>query len=109
MEIYADIVFAVNFFMDLFILWGAGQFMGKKLRPIWLSAAAFVMALLYVLFIVFVPHSIVANILASILLITLGVYIAFRPKHIKELVQLVGFSYIFAFAVGGFGLALFSF
>ena len=95
--------------MDLFILWGAGQFLSKKLHPLRLCAAALVMALLYVLFIVFVPNSVIANILASLLLINLGVYIAFRPKHIKELAQLVGFSYIFAFAIGGFGLALFSF
>ena len=95
--------------MDLFILWGAGQFIGKRLRLLRLSTAAFVMALLYVLFIVFVPNSIVINILASLLLIVLGVGIAFRPKHAREFAQLIGLSYIFAFAVGGFGLALFSF
>ena len=109
LEIYADIVFAVNFFMDLFILWGAGQFAGKKFRPLRLCAAAFIMALLYVLFIVFVPYSIGVNILASLILISLGVYVAFRPAHARELAQLVGFSYIFAFALGGLGLALFGF
>ena len=109
MEIYADIVFAINFFMDLFILWGAGQFGGKKLHILRLCAAAFVMALLYVLFIVFVPFSTFANVLASVILISLGVCVAFRPKRLRDFAQLVIFSYIFAFALGGLGLALLSF
>jgi len=109
LEIYADVVFAVNFFMDLFILWGAGQFAGRKLRWLRLGAGAFVMALLYVLFIVFVPHTTLTGVLASVLIISLGAYIAFRPKRARELAQLVGFSYIFAFALGGMVLALFSF
>ena len=109
MEIYADVVFAVNFFMDLFILWGAGQLACKKIRWLRLGVGSFVMALLYVLFIIYIPHTILTGALASLLLISLGVYIAFKPRRWRELAQLIGFSYIFAFALGGFGLALFSF
>ncbi|MCL2617680.1 MAG: sigma-E processing peptidase SpoIIGA [Defluviitaleaceae bacterium] len=108
MEIYADVVFAVNFLMDLLILWGAGLFAGRRARWHRLCGGAFVMALLYVLFIVYIPHAAFTAVLASLVLIGLGVWVAFRPRGVGEMGRLVLFSYIFAFALGGLGLALFS-
>ena len=109
MIIYADIVLMVNFIMNLTVLWGAGQLCGRKVRPWGLVGGAALMAGVHVGLMVLVVNTLVINLAASLGMIVLGVFCAFRPRGFGEWVRLVGMCYVVAFALGGMGMALFYF
>ncbi|MCL1844816.1 MAG: sigma-E processing peptidase SpoIIGA [Defluviitaleaceae bacterium] len=107
MTLYADILFLVNFIMNGFVLWVVSKILRtqKKLFRIW--AGAGLMAFLYTLIIVIPPLRFLNVILASLVILSAGVALAFNPKSIKEFGKLMAAGYIVSFTVGGIGMALF--
>jgi len=106
-ELYADVVFAVNFFMDLFILYTTGKIVRKKAKPWRLASASMLAAFLYCL-ILFAPgmYSIFHNILGSIIIASAAVLSAFAPIKPKQFAICVGTAFLSAFTIGGCCLAL---
>jgi stage II sporulation protein GA (sporulation sigma-E factor processing peptidase) len=108
-HVYADVVFAINFFMDVFILWIVAKLKARRV-PVWrLLCAGAVMAGLYSLLVFVAQFRVYLNIFAAVLIIVLGIVICFRPRNVKELAILTGLAHVAAFALGGVGMALFYF
>ncbi len=109
MEIYADVVFFINFFMDFFILFVVGKLSHRVIKIKRLLAAGFFMALTYCLLMFLTALHTYLNIFASVTILALGIFIAFKPEKVKEFLKLIAFSYISSFAIGGIAMFLFYF
>jgi len=106
MTLYADMLFLVNFIMNSFVLWVVSKITRKR-YSFWLFAGAGIMSLLYTLLIAveFLRFTNVA--LSSVVILTIGVLVAFRLTGVQDFIKLMAISYVVSFAVGGLGMALF--
>lgn len=109
MEIYADVVFFINFMMDFFIFWIVSKLIRRNISIKRILAASASASFLYCLLLFIPPLSAVngINILSSALIIIISVFICFRPKNIKELIKFIVLANISAFTMGGAGTAVF--
>ncbi len=107
MEIYADIVFAVNMGMDTLILWTAGKILHKKTSGWRLLMGGAVMAMMYCIAILAFRFHPAYHFLLSVLMLVTGIFIAFFPKNIKDYAKLLAVSYVSSFILGGLGLTLY--
>lgn len=106
-EIYADIVFLVNFIMDVFIFWIVGKLLRQKTRFIKILLGGFVSTLLFCL-LIFVPFlNDFYNLPVLIAILMLGIKITFDAKSIREFLKLTVIFNIVSFCVGGMGIAIF--
>ncbi|MDR2903810.1 MAG: sigma-E processing peptidase SpoIIGA [Clostridiales bacterium] len=104
-EIYADVVFLINLFMDFFIFWITAKLCRKKIAWLRMTLGAALAALLYCVALFLVPYHILLNLLLSAVLLSLGILIALHPKTVRELAKCAAVAYIAAFAVGGAAFA----
>jgi stage II sporulation protein GA (sporulation sigma-E factor processing peptidase) len=105
--LYADILFLVNFVMNGFVLWVLAKITRSPQKARWLLAGSGVMALLYTFIIIIEPLRFVNVVLASVLILSAGVAVAFRPRSVRAFARLMAVSYVISFTVGGLGMALF--
>lgn len=102
--VYADILLALNFFMDFFLIWAAGRFLRlqggltRQLSAAALGAVYAVGILSPELAMFYTPPFAV---LASLLLLRL----AFPYRGLKSYVRLIAVFYLIAFAMAGAALA----
>ncbi|MCL2352980.1 MAG: sigma-E processing peptidase SpoIIGA [Firmicutes bacterium] len=106
-DVYADVVFLVNFLMDCLILWCAGKLARRRARLWRVAGGGAAMSLLYCLLVFFIPFGVALNLLASVWILMIGVFAAFGLGKPRDFAKLVIFSYITSFALGGLGTALF--
>ena len=105
--VYADVVFAINFVMDLLILWVAGKLAGRRARLWRMAMGALIMALAYCA-VTFVGNlHPFYSLLSTVIMLIIGIYAAFAPINIVVLSKLVLFSYLITFLIGGIGMGLF--
>ena len=109
MHVYADVVFAINFFMDVFILWIVAKLRARHVPLLRLLCAGAMMSGLYCLLVFVAQFRAYLNIFAAVLIMALGIVVCFRPRDVKELSVLTGLAHVAAFALGGVGMALFYF
>lgn len=109
MEIYADLVFLINFIMDFFILWIVSKLIKKRIKLWRMLLGGFIMAFLYALTVFLAPLRVYLNIFAAILILMLGIMAAFQPKDVKEFFKLILLAHTAAFSLGGLSIALFYF
>jgi len=107
LTLYADILFFVNFVMNGFVLWVVSKAVREPRKLRWIFAGASAMALLYTLIILFEPLRFVNVIAASVIILAIGVLVAFLPRGIKPFLKLIGAAYAVSFTIGGLGMALF--
>ena len=107
MTLYADLLFLVNFIMNSFVLWLVGKILRQKRKARWLFFGASVMALMYTVLLVVEPLRFLNIFLASIVILTAGVMVAFYPTGVRHFLKLMLAAYGITFAVGGLGMALF--
>lgn len=103
-EVYADIIFLINFVINTVILWICG-ILRRKAMKLWrviLGGAA--TALLYT-FIIFTPLGVFINILTSFMILAPGIFLAYTVKNLKDFAASLLTAYICAFAMGGIALA----
>ena len=107
MVIYGDVFFLINFLMDFFILWVVSCLIKKKAHFIRLILGALIGSGLYCL-VIFIPSlfQYYSIFLVEIIMI-FSAFITFNPKKIIELLKLLLFLHIAAFAVGGMGITIF--
>jgi len=106
-EIYADVVFIINWIMNLLIFRITAMIV-KKQPKLWrLISGSGASALLFCL-LIFVPAiSTYYNIFSALIVLLVGVLITFGILELRKLGKIVVFAHISAFAVGGIGSALF--
>ena len=107
MTLYADMLFLVNLVMNTFVLWVVSKATRNKGKKYWLFAGAGVMSLLYTLLIAVEALRFVNVVLSSVVILTAGVLLAFRPAGVRAFIKLMVVSYCISFAVGGLGMSLF--
>lgn len=108
-EIYADVVFLINLFMDFFIFWITAKVCGKKILWLRMIAGSIASALIYCVVMFVYPLNLFLNIFSAVILLAIGIFIALAPKSMGEFLKYILTAHISAFAVGGAGIALFYF
>lgn len=107
MEIYADVVFFINFIMDFLIFWIVSKLLKKKTDCKKIILGTIVAAGLYCM-IMFVPVLMkFYNFFAALAILMISAMIAFKPRNVGEMLKIVFLFHISAFAIGGAGIALF--
>jgi len=106
-EIYADVVFLINWVMNFFIFKITGMTVKRKTKLWRIILGSGAASLLFCLLIFLPVLSRYYNFFSSLIVLLTGILIAFSPKDLKELLKLIVFCHISAFAVGGVGSALF--
>lgn len=110
MEIYGDVVFLVNFVMNSFILWSIAKIYRQKPRYLRLLSGGLIMAMMYVVFIIILPLSPLSwmvTAVSSVLMLSIGVVLALRPKNIKAFLGQVLIGFLCSLTLGGLGMMLF--
>ena len=106
-EIYADMVFLINWVMNFFIFLITGMIVRKKTKKWRLILGSGVSALLFCLLIFLPVINRYYNLFSSLIVLLSGILTAFGFKDLKDLGKLTVFAHISAFAVGGVGSAIF--
>jgi len=102
-EIYADIIFLINFFVNGAILYIAGVLCRKNVRLWRIVVGAAATALLYTM-LVFTPLAAYLNIFTSFLILAPGILILQKPAGIKDFAITLLAAYVTAFAMGGLAM-----
>lgn len=103
-DIYVDVLFVINFLINGAVFYAVCIIFRRRLRP-WLFVGAAVSALLYA-FLVFTPLMPWLNAFTSIVILSPGLYIAFRPVKVKAFCHMLVLCYVSAFALAGLSLLL---
>lgn len=99
-QVYVDVMLAVNFVMDFFILWATGRLANIKVSFGRLTLGALLGAS-YSLVIFFPEGSIVSSLLAKIGCSLLMVLVTFYPVKLRLFIRSLAYLYLISFAMGG--------
>lgn len=105
--LYADVLFAVNFCMDFFLLWLVGKLAQQRTTKRRLLGGSLVAAGLYCLILFAPPLRRFYNLFGSLLILTAAIWVTFRPNRLKIWLKLLFFIHLAAFALGGAASALY--
>lgn len=105
MTIYLDVVLAENLCMNYIILFASAYILKKKVKHIRLIISALIGGIYSILAYIQVLQ-IYSNIICKFILSIVMVYIAYKPKNIKELIKNIIFFYLVSFVFGGTAFAL---
>ena len=108
MEIYADVIFAVNLAMDFLVLWICSRLLGLRTRIYRLILGAASGAGLCVFFL-YMGLGAAGNVLTLETVYLACVYISFSPRSIKAAAAALLTTHLVSFGLGGICLALFMF
>ncbi len=89
MTVYADVLFAVNFIMDGVILWTVAKLTRQRVKKPRLALGALAMALPYCVLVLAAPYNAGLSLVASVVMLTLGIVIALKPDKVKKLLLAV--------------------
>lgn len=101
MVIYIDILFLINFFMNIFILWAVSFVFLCKTTLKRLFFAAFLSAFMYCASIMYISFSLKCNLALSLVIESVMVVIAFKPKSTSIFFKNIIFTYVTAIVLGG--------
>lgn len=101
MIVYIDVVFVINFLMDMTIIWAAGVLNKEMIKALKLVLGAVLGAVLYILSLFFQYHNTIMQIPAALVAMSLSIIIAYTPKTIFHLLKLVLISIAVSFAAAG--------
>ena len=107
LKIYIDVLFFINFIMDIFLFWITAGLSKMKIKPLRLILGSFACALLYCLLLMLPSLQRLHNFIGSLLLLSVGLWITFRPKKFIQFLKLMVFAHIGSFALGGILMMLF--
>lgn len=106
-EIYLDVLFLLNFFMDYFIFWMVSKITYQKVTRKRLVAGALIAAVLYCL-VVISPFLRTMNIIIYLIFLPLiPIHIIFKPKKLKQWLQIYIIANITALVIGGMSYGIF--
>ncbi|MDR1537878.1 MAG: sigma-E processing peptidase SpoIIGA [Clostridiales bacterium] len=107
LEVYADVVFFINFAMDCLILWVAGKLSRSRARLWRLLLGSGLMALMYCAMVFVADLHIFYHMASAVLMLMIGVWVAYLPTKAIAFIKLIAMSYAASFFIGGIGTALF--
>lgn len=109
LEVYIDVLFAVNFAMDFFILWSVSVIgvIDTNIKKIILASA--IGSFLYCAIIFISKYYMYRNIAACFIILSVMTLIAFRPKGLKDFIKNQIFTYVTAMVLGGICYWLYNF
>ncbi|MFW6015601.1 MAG: sigma-E processing peptidase SpoIIGA [bacterium] len=101
-EIYIDTLFIINFMMDFLVLWTVGKLLKQITTWLKLISASAAGAFVICIIVIFPISNIMINIFIYYVLTSLlMIFIAFRPKNIKQTIKLIISLYLITFLIGG--------
>ena len=106
MIIYIDMVFAVNFIMDLTILWSVGLILRELIKPFRLILGALTGSLIYIVTLYMPYINILVQIIVILLSLTISVTIAYKPVGIINLFKQIIMAFILSFLLAGIMFAV---
>ena len=107
-EIYIDSLFFINFLMDLLVLWTLCKLFKQTSTRLKLFVGATVGSFMVCLLVIVPIRNVFFSFLIAYVISCLAmIFIAFRPKNIKQLLKLLIGLYVIAFTIGGSILALY--
>lgn len=109
MTVYIDVVFAINFLMDMTIIWAAGMLNKEKIRIKSLLLGAVLGAVVYILSFWFQYCNTILQIPAGLTAMCLSLIVAYAPKTIFHGMKLMLISVAVSFAIAGMIFALMCF
>lgn len=109
MIIYIDVVFAINFLMDLTIIWAAGMLNKEKIRILKLVLGAVLGSVLYIVSLLFQYRNAILQIPAALVAMSLSIIVSFAPKTLLHLLKLIFISVLLSFAAAGMMFAFLCF
>jgi len=102
--VYADVLLALNFFLDFFLIWASGCFLRLQ-SPLWRQLLAAVFGACYALGMLLPQLALFYTLPAAVLASLLLLRVAFPYSGLKAFVRLTGVFYLIAFAMAGTALA----
>lgn len=99
-EVYVDVILAINFVMDFFILWAAGKLANLRCRFSRLAIGA-AFGAVYALVIFLPAYSLFSSLLGKIACSLVMALLAFAPLAKAAFIRVMGCLYIVSFAMGG--------
>ena len=99
MELYIDIIFLVSWGMDAFLLWAAGRLSGFRAKKRRILCGGLLSAAVYVLWLCFFGRR--GGALLSLLLLLLGIAVAYFPKRLRNGLRLFAAAVAASFLMGG--------
>lgn len=100
-EVYIDVLFAVNFFMDLFILWAVSFIFSVETNKKRLIIASLSGAFLYCIVVFCLKYYLYTNLIIFAAIQSVMVLIAFKIKSIKDFLKTSIYTYVSAMVIGG--------
>lgn len=104
--IYIDVIFFVTWGMDTFLLWMAGRLSGLQRKGRRLALGGLAAAVGSCAMLLFCGRS--GGFFFSLLLLLLGVWLAYTPQSIRLLLRLMGAALLSSFLLGGGAQLLFT-
>jgi len=108
MDIYIDILFAINFTMNLLIFFVSLKLAGVKRKLYKIILGAGVSAFLYCIMII-TPLIIYFNFFSSILILILGLAVALGKTTLKKFALIVVYAHLVAFMIGGMAIGIYNY
>jgi stage II sporulation protein GA (sporulation sigma-E factor processing peptidase) len=106
MEVYVDVVFEINFFMDMLIFYIAAKIMNRSVKLRRIVFGALVSAFLYCI-LMFTPFQKYMNVFGALSVLLISVKVVFSPKKISDMLFSAFVVTISSFVVGGTALGIF--
>lgn len=106
-EIYADSLFLINFIMVYFIFWTVNKFIKNKVKIKSLLLGAFLASLFYLIIVIFIPFKKYLSFFIISATILFSIFIAFKPKSLKDFLKIFLLVNLVSFAFGGACIAIF--
>lgn len=105
-EIYADVVFIINFFVNGIVIIIAGSICQKKTK-LWRIALAAAFAAAFYTLLIFTPLAPFINIFTSFIIFSPAILISHKMHGYRDFFIMLVCSYVATFALGGIAMALF--
>jgi len=99
--VYIDVVFAINFLMDITIIWAAGMLNKEKINILKLALGAVLGSVLYIISLYFQFHNTLLQIPAALSAMCLSVIVSYTPKTAFHVAKLMLISVAVSFAAAG--------
>lgn len=106
-EIYADVLFFINFVMIFFIFFIVSKFSRTALKKINLIISSFLSSLMYCFMVLFLPFNKINNFFGIFIVMSVGIFICFKPINFKQFLKFFLFTNISSFFVGGISMFVF--
>lgn len=101
MTIYIDVIFAINFLMDMTIIWAVGMLNKEKIRIKNLLLGAVLGSAVYILSFLFQYCNTILQVPAGLAALCLSLIVAYTPKTVLHVIKLMLISIAVSFATAG--------